>query len=134
MYTPIHWMLSVLARTEPTASKFFVPVREEIKRLEVYVVERIFSSSRDVEGSVYNSTAMNTDSREFEEYLERFHVLDKYRKGDKAASYHGQIHGAGRLVALYRGYFSGWFRDMAREKPIWERRYIEIVEQIKYRN
>ena len=102
--------------------------------MKVSVVERIFSSTRDIEGAVYYCTTMDTDTREFEKYLEDFHVLDKYRKGQKAASYHGQIHGAGRLVAVYNGYFSGWMFDVAREKPIWERRYIEIVEPVTYRN
>jgi hypothetical protein len=102
--------------------------------MKVTIVERVFSTTRDVEGSEYYRITMDADSPEFERFMDDRHVLEKYRKGQKAASYHGHIYGAGRLVGLYTGYFSGWFRDLATERPIWEMKYIEIVEPVTYRN
>ncbi len=106
----------------------------EKRKMKVTIVERVFSTTRDVEGSEYYRITMDADSPEFERFMDDHHVLEKYRNGQRAASYHGHIYGAGRLVGLYTGYFSGWFRDIARERPIWERKYIEIVEPVTYRN
>ena len=104
------------------------------ENVKVLIVERIFTSPKDDVGAEYNSLSMDTESPEFEKYLDDFHVLDKYRKGPKAARYYGVIERSGKTWARYHSYFSGWFMDFARDKPIWERRYIEIVEPIESAN
>ncbi|MEM0135982.1 MAG: hypothetical protein QXU18_12290 [Thermoplasmatales archaeon] len=74
---------------------------------KVTVEERHHTSTRDVEGYLYDEREMDDDSKEFMDYLEEFHVMEKYRKG--IVSYTSSIiTNDDKPQVNGKAYFNGW--------------------------
>ena len=94
--------------------------------MKVCVEERHYSSTKDVEGYVYDRNSMDDESAEFEKYLDEFHVLDKYREGKTSEGRNFVMKGEGQFITG-DAYFNGW-RHLDGERPRNEMCYI-IIER-----
>ena len=96
------------------------------------MVERHYSSTRDVEGYEYDRRKMNIGSGEFARYLDEFHVRDKYDQDRKTESRSGILYdGTMRMQAYYDAYFSAWVQTDG-EIPRKEMCYLEIINPVTY--
>ena len=92
--------------------------------MEVYLVERHYGSTKDGEGEIDNERKMDTESKEFEKYLGDFHVLEKYRKGQKSRFRSWVLLGE-REAYAGDAFFSGWAHTDTKLKRVMC--YIEVI-------